>query len=73
VKAFALFLLLCTVSLANTNTVTQDIRTPVDKASEHLQNNYNLLISKQAKLTGEIIKDPSTSLIRTYTVLKIEF
>lgn len=73
-KVIFIFLLLCLPLLANTNNIVPDVKTTtVDLANLHLQNTYNLTISKQTVLTGEIIKDFNTSLIRTYTVLKFEY
>ena len=73
-RAFLFFMLTCMLVSASTNDVITDMMTsPIDKINEHLHDNYNLPIKKEAKLTGEVVKDITSNLIKTYTVIKIEF
>jgi hypothetical protein len=73
-KYLVIFFGICLPLFADTNNITPNIvKVPIETINENLQENYNLHIRKQTKLTGTVIIDYNTNLTRTYTVLKIEF
>lgn len=45
---------------------------PLEKVNDHLQRTYKLNI-KRAVLTGEVVKEPTCNLNKTYTVIKFEY
>lgn len=73
-KYFVILLSICLPSFADTNNITPEIiKIPVESINENLQKTYNLNLNKDTKLTGTVIRDFSGNLMKTYTVLKIEF
>ena len=75
-KTFIAFLCLSSIALANTNTVIEPSVNvdKLDRLNADMNQNYKLPIkSDRTKLTGYMIHDPLTKLIRTYSVLHIEF
>lgn len=74
-----LLALLCLLGtcLADTNNVTQSstINDNIDKVNIHMKDNYNLQLKPDHSfiLTGYTIQDPQFKLIKTYSVLCIDF
>jgi hypothetical protein len=75
---YCLFVLLCmmTCTASTTNEVTANVNnTTFDQINVHMKDNYNLPIKKNGELilTGYTIQDSLSHLVKTYSVLHIDF
>jgi hypothetical protein len=76
-KMFLVLLCCLRICRADSNNVTQSstINDNIDKVNIHMKDNYNLQLKPDHSfiLTGYTIQDPQFKLIKTYSVLCIDF
>ena len=75
-KTFLVFFCCLTVCLANTNIVTTIANNDnLDKINIDMKENYRLKLKqdRSLSLTGYSIQDVYTKLVKTYSVLRLEF
>lgn len=75
-KTLLAFILLTNIVFADTNVIIPPSVTTdhLDKLNADMNAHYKLTISSnKSTLTGYMIQDPLTKLVRTYSVLHIEF